>query len=61
VYLHFFYVPVSNVSSLAVGFDTSCIATGNGAVYCWGKNDYGQIGNGTVGTNAKTATFVSGI
>jgi alpha-tubulin suppressor-like RCC1 family protein len=25
---------------------------GAGVIFCWGDNEYGQLGNGTVGTNA---------
>jgi len=39
---------------------TACAVTTLGQVYCWGANDYGQIGNGTQ-TTAYAPTPVSGL
>jgi alpha-tubulin suppressor-like RCC1 family protein len=36
-----------DVTDLAVGDYHSCALTGAGTVYCWGRNDDGQIGDGT--------------
>jgi alpha-tubulin suppressor-like RCC1 family protein len=33
--------------SIALGGDSSCALLTNGDVYCWGRNDHGQIGDGT--------------
>lgn len=38
------------VAALAVGWDHSCALTVDGAAWCWGKNDFGQLGDGTTGT-----------
>jgi prepilin-type N-terminal cleavage/methylation domain-containing protein len=35
------------VKSVGVGYDHACAVNTVGAVYCWGRNDYGQLGNGT--------------
>ncbi len=52
-------------TKLSDGYETGCGVTLSGAIYCWGHNDAGQIGNGT--TNDATvpdsvhapATFAS--
>ncbi|MFN2298404.1 MAG: RCC1 domain-containing protein [Anaerolineales bacterium] len=35
------------VRSLALGFAHSCAVTESGAVYCWGSNEFGQLGDGS--------------
>ena len=43
--------PLSGVRSLSGGYDHVCAAMENGGMVCWGKNTYGQFGNGaTSGT-----------
>ena len=32
---------------LRAGGDTTCAIAENGALFCWGRNTMGQIGNGT--------------
>jgi uncharacterized repeat protein (TIGR01451 family) len=39
----------------------SCAALTDGTVQCWGANNYGQLGNGTVTTNSSVPVTVSGI
>lgn len=49
-------VPVSahlRFRSLDAGFVHSCGVSTDGLAYCWGSNDYGQLGNGT--TTSSTA------
>jgi cysteine-rich repeat protein len=35
------------IVDLCTGQDHTCVALGTGEVYCWGRNNYGQIGDGT--------------
>jgi alpha-tubulin suppressor-like RCC1 family protein len=44
---------------VAAGADHSCAAT-NEFMYCWGRNDYGQLGNGENGSS-HTPTMVTGL
>lgn len=46
-------IPGTHVfTDISAGWTHSCGITTSGAVYCWGDNFYGQIGNGTSGTSA---------
>jgi alpha-tubulin suppressor-like RCC1 family protein len=36
---------VAPISLLAAGFDHTCVVV-SGRVWCWGMNDYGEVGNG---------------
>lgn len=49
------------VLSIAAGYFTSCAVIDNGTVQCWGANDWGQVGNGTMGGGVYTATTVAGL
>jgi alpha-tubulin suppressor-like RCC1 family protein len=49
----------SNVTAIAAGAEHSC-AVVNGAVKCWGSNQYGQLGTGNI-TNTTAPTDVIGL
>lgn len=47
----------SELTDFRMGSNHSCAVTKQGRVYCWGKNDVGQLGDGTT-NNAATPTAV---
>ena len=50
----------SGVEAIATGSQHTCAVTTGGAVLCWGRNAYGQLGDGTT-TDRWTPTPVSGL
>lgn len=48
------------VQALSVGDWHSCAVTTAGAAFCWGRNNFGQLGDGTF-TRRRTAVAVSGL
>ena len=51
---------LTNVVAVAAGDWSSYAVTNTGAVYAWGSNDYGQLGDGTT-TNNPTPTLIPGL
>jgi hypothetical protein len=48
-----------NFSSVILGASHSCGLLNNGSVLCWGRNIYGQLGNGSIG-DSPVPIYVSG-
>ena len=48
-----------NLNGIASGNDTTCTIQ-NGQLYCWGKNDSGQVGNGTTNSPVTVPYHVQG-
>ncbi len=51
---------VSNATQAAVGTNHSCALLGNGTVACWGRNLFGQLGEGST-ASSPTRVFVDGL
>jgi alpha-tubulin suppressor-like RCC1 family protein len=49
----------SGVTQITAGYNHTCALLSTGGVKCWGGNSYGQIGDGTSGTNRLTPVSVS--
>ena len=47
-------------ASLTTGFSHSCGVTTTGAAYCWGNNDYGDLGDGTTNHRNVPSLVVGG-
>lgn len=50
----------SGVTAIAAGAEHTCAMMSSGAVKCWGRNEYGEVGDGTT-TNRLTPTDVYGL
>jgi alpha-tubulin suppressor-like RCC1 family protein len=59
-------IPTTGGAAVTGGERFSCAALSNGQIYCWGRNDRGQLGDGTtfdspvgVVVNGATGHFAS--
>jgi len=51
---------ISGIGSIAAGgYSSYAISRPSSNVYAWGRNDFGQIGNASSGTNVYSATLIS--
>lgn len=50
----------ASVTAVSVGIDSSCVLDMNGAVWCWGNNNVGQLGNNST-TNSLAPVQVMGL
>lgn len=51
---------IAGASAIALGWDYTCVLLNNGSIKCWGRNDLGQLGDGTT-TPRPTPVDVIGI
>ena len=52
--------PLPPATSIASGYNHSCVLLSTGGVSCWGANDDGQLGRGTFGGSSGAPALVSG-
>lgn len=54
---------IKNARSIATGAEHTCAVASDGRVWCWGRNDDGQLGDGNFGNDKSsvTAVLVSGV
>ena len=50
----------SESSSVSAGGQTSCETKSDGTIWCWGRNNFGQLGNGTTGLSKVPVQVGSG-
>jgi len=51
----------SEIREVAVGGEHTCALDVQGGVFCWGRDDQGQLGDGIFGPNRGTPAYVDGL
>lgn len=52
---------MDNVTSIsAIGYTHTCATRSDGSAWCWGENNYGQLGNDNLGTRSLVPVRVNG-
>lgn len=51
--------PGERIVSMSTEFENACFVTDAGSAYCWGRNQEGELGNGSQGTLVPVPTRVS--
>jgi len=54
-------VPIASLVTDATEISRTCAVLASGTIACWGPNDFGQTGNGTISADIATPTLVGGI
>jgi alpha-tubulin suppressor-like RCC1 family protein len=54
-------VNLTDVIALVAGGDFACAEDAKGNIWCWGSNDSGQLGNGTIGGSSATPVMVKNL
>jgi alpha-tubulin suppressor-like RCC1 family protein len=53
---------LSEIDHVQIGITSACAQKHDGTIWCWGDNQYGQLGpNGTVGTSSFTPLQITGL
>ncbi|HEU4532847.1 MAG TPA: hypothetical protein VFS00_01970, partial [Polyangiaceae bacterium] len=50
--------PLENVAAPVLGSQHSCALLGSGGVRCWGRGDFGELGDGTFANHVRPVAFV---
>jgi alpha-tubulin suppressor-like RCC1 family protein len=53
-------LPLRNVVAIAAGEAHTCALNAEGTVFCWGDNNFGQLGIGSFGGHRPTPVFILG-
>jgi alpha-tubulin suppressor-like RCC1 family protein len=52
---------LTHVVSVAMNVESACAVLANGSVHCWGTNNYGQLGDGTISATPSKPVLVKGL